>query len=374
MRHPLSICSPLCTPEQVRACCSCLIPDYDLTDDIWRASELFYRLSGRVPSLKGSCLEVVRPCAPSEGCGCDTCCGGCTCELDYVRLPNVYLVEQVTINGLVVDPRSYAIEGADKLVLTCGGKWPQCQDLGADASPINQFEAFDSGIVLCKVRAVRNRSCGWDLGLPEDTFIDLSVFDPLTDVLEFVGSNGRWLIPVASLKTNGSSLVFTASTTDGPFDDVFRAAEGRTVQALALGPLQPSNTPVCLDDVRVMVRKYYARKFCGGSSTFEIVYRSGSANVPIDISLAVAKLACEFALASCGSDQCRLPSKFRSFRVDGDMTSAIDPYLYITAGLTGIEEVDSVIRSINPRGLYRRGRLLSAEPAGRSLKRFRNAR
>jgi hypothetical protein len=147
---------------------ACLGEKWDLLDPavqeraITLASATLRRLTGyRV----GGCPVTVRPCKAScvgtslltfygggafnphigtsgywvNSCGCTT---DCSCaELCAVTLPTpIGRIDEVTLDGLVVDPADYAIM-RDQLVWTGDGAcpWPICQDLGADLDQPGTF-------------------------------------------------------------------------------------------------------------------------------------------------------------------------------------------------------------------------------------------
>jgi len=121
------------------------------------ASATLHRLSGyRV----GGCPVTVRPCKPNcasgftmpswammggawglgfrplnwngvwvNSCGCRTDCG-CTALCDLTLPAPVGVVYEVKLNGTVLDPTQYRVDGTD-LVFVGGGEcpWPVCQDL-----------------------------------------------------------------------------------------------------------------------------------------------------------------------------------------------------------------------------------------------------
>ena len=364
------LCSSLTTLTQARSNCDCLKSDYDMTNAVRVASELFYRLAGRQPQYSGNCVQVVRPCYPQHcGCRLGHGCSGCTCDLDFVVLPGACEIERVTINGKVVDPRDYALSG-DKLVRLNRCKWPMCQNLDIfDASPTNQFELVDHPGTITSLTAVKRANGCFDL-----TFS--SAFNlgslPAGEIVEFIGEDGwKWIIPISSL-TSVSSTVFSYCPDEvhtGVLADDLDAADGYMVRALQLKPLQPLNTVFSLENVTVKVRKFSQRSE-NLTGTFEVVYRTGC-SIPFEVQEAVGRLACEIALASSGSDKCRLPSNLRSFKLDGDLISRDDQYRYITNCMTGLPEVDAVLKSINPHCLARRPRLLASPAVGRRNRRLR---
>lgn len=158
-------CSPWVTDEQVRECCPSLDPDFDLTDSIAYASAILFRLSGR--QFPGECERTLRPCFGSNcGCGNPTwmgtdewfwadmayptmparlngewfnfgCCDG-TCSLPSVALPApITSVEQVVIDGEILDPTAYSVQDFRKLVRVDGNGWPCTNDLAEPSDAVN---------------------------------------------------------------------------------------------------------------------------------------------------------------------------------------------------------------------------------------------
>lgn len=121
------------------------------------ASEVLDALSGR---QFGECQLVIRPCR-SECSGdtwrfidrswweygqwprplfyngvwynvtCGACSGHCSCtELQEVRLPdNVITIDEVKVDGVVLDPSAYRVDNFRILVRIDGGTWPICNEL-----------------------------------------------------------------------------------------------------------------------------------------------------------------------------------------------------------------------------------------------------
>lgn len=116
------------------------------------ASQLLWALTGR---QFGCCEVTIRPCRkkcddiccsigdwgfpwvpkmlPSgdwTNVSCD-CRGGCSCtKLSEINLPApVCSVSQVAIDGVVIDPATYRVDGFKKLVRLGSDVWPDCNDL-----------------------------------------------------------------------------------------------------------------------------------------------------------------------------------------------------------------------------------------------------
>jgi len=161
----------------VIACCSGLKNPPNITqlqNAIDFATGILWRLSGR--QFPGECPRLVRPCF-GDNCGCGMqgwlqwpmggwsfwvwdqaavgwafpslpyrvdgqwfnlgqgCCGG-GCNLDGVTLPApVGDVIQVVIDGVVLPPTAYRVEGYLRVVRTDGGHWPCTNNRAVDSSP-----------------------------------------------------------------------------------------------------------------------------------------------------------------------------------------------------------------------------------------------
>lgn len=144
-----TICQSWATSADVCGPCTAETSDLDTWMSV--ASDLLYELSGqRYPGL---CEDVARPCVQcpagdgprfyggttelwssastamfgSCGCGGDRC--GCTTlsELWLTGWPLVS-VEQVTIDGVVLDSSAYEINDWSRLVRVDGESWPACSD------------------------------------------------------------------------------------------------------------------------------------------------------------------------------------------------------------------------------------------------------
>lgn len=96
-----------------------------------------------------------------------------------------------------------------------------------------------------------------------------------------------------------------------------------------------------------------------GESAFSVTYYRGSAPAGVVLS-AVGALASEF-YKDCMGQECALPSGLRSISRTGITAEFEAP-----EGLTGIREVDVVIRRLNPHLLKTRPRIISPDYSGRA--------
>ncbi len=170
-------CESWITADDVLACCNATVDSSDqeaMLDELAvEASMLMFELSGR--QFSGLCGPVkVRPCRQSCGCwgvpysygagpwywSYNTYAAGygwwsecsddrCGCgSTNYVRLAGypVREIEEVKINGDVLDPGQYALVQWRKLLRTTDpgppqipGQWPACQDLGLEDTEPGTF-------------------------------------------------------------------------------------------------------------------------------------------------------------------------------------------------------------------------------------------
>jgi hypothetical protein len=86
-----------------------------------------------------------------------------------------------------------------------------------------------------------------------------------------------------------------------------------------------------------------------GVGTFFVTYNRGL-DVPNVVAAAAGELACEWA-KSCLGQACRLPQRVQSVSRQGVSVSMVPPEILLSMGLTGVDTVDQIIRSVNPGGL-----------------------
>lgn len=78
--------------------------------------------------------------------------------------------------------------------------------------------------------------------------------------------------------------------------------------------------------------------------TFEVTYTRGIP-VPIGGQVAAGRLACELALAACGSEECALPERMTTITRQGVTVGFADTYEDLKAGGTGIYSIDTWVAS-----------------------------
>lgn len=112
--------------------------------------------------MVGNCLVTYRPCVPKP---CDTCaeswllapylkdgkwhntqCGTskCSCvQLSEVRFPGkVAEVQEVYLDGALMDPTAYRLDHNNRLLRTDGGVWPACQDMRLEHTDPGTYAVF----------------------------------------------------------------------------------------------------------------------------------------------------------------------------------------------------------------------------------------
>lgn len=138
----LGPCSLWTTPDLVGACCDGLADGADLDYAVQVASAMLYEMSGR--RYAGRCRAVVRPQNRYESCGplgwwtYNSWPAGCRRLSDVVLAGYpVREVEEVKLDGDVLDPAEYMLVGGRRLLRTTEGSvWPSCQYLErADTEP-----------------------------------------------------------------------------------------------------------------------------------------------------------------------------------------------------------------------------------------------
>lgn len=97
-----------------------------------------------------------------------------------------------------------------------------------------------------------------------------------------------------------------------------------------------------------------------GDNTLEVTYLRGT-EVPNSLLRAAASLACEWAKACMNDDTCRLSNRVTSVIRQGITIDMVSPEELLESGLTGLWEVDTVIRALNPHRNVERLRIYAPE-------------
>lgn len=84
--------------------------------------------------------------------------------------------------------------------------------------------------------------------------------------------------------------------------------------------------------------------------TFSVLYLRGKP-VPLAGSRALGSLACEIYKQCTGASGCRLPERVKTISREGVTYDMFDPGEWLDQGLTGLREVDTWIKAVNPNSL-----------------------
>jgi hypothetical protein len=135
----------------------------------------------------------------------------------------------------------------------------------------------------------------------------------------------------------------------GPVHEVTEVRQDGTVLAATVYQLRRTRTwglvrvdgkawPLCQD----------LEKPDSEPGTLSVSYRRGLAVPPGGVR-AVSVLAGEIAKQAAGQ-KCRLPSRVQTINREGVTMTLLDPQDWLEAGRTGLEEVDTWLGQVNPRG------------------------
>lgn len=119
--------------------------------------------------------------------------------------------------------------------------------------------------------------------------------------------------------------------------------------------------------VRIDGGRFPTRQNMGASAlelgTWQITYLKGE-EVPPGGELVAGTLACEFAKAMCGSEECRLPKRVSSITRQGITLAMLDNFDKLSVGGTGIWEIDDWITTYTTNlrtGPWQRGQVSSPD-------------
>lgn len=154
-------------PVTVRPCRESCVPPTYLDYPVRGGSGV----SGRGPfTMGGRWFNAVCGCGVS-GCSCTR-----TCDL---RLPGeVATVDEVSLDGIIVDPTLYRLDGPNLLV-SLGECWPLCQNMAAEVDEEGSFtvtytpgpaadglDAFAIGLLACEYgKATQGQRCRLPAGV-----------------------------------------------------------------------------------------------------------------------------------------------------------------------------------------------------------------
>jgi hypothetical protein len=149
---------------------------------------------------------------------------------------------------------------------------------------------------------------------------------------------GHPIIDVLSVDVGGTALVYGTDYTI--VDDRWLVRAGG------------ASWPCCQD----------LRLGSGQPGTWTVRYRYGQA-VPPPLLVAAEYLACQLAASWCTGDgcpECKLPERLTSLTYEGATVAALDPFQFLDQGRFGIPQVDYAVSQVNPDGLRRSARAVTA--------------
>lgn len=142
---------------------------------------------------------------------CGTCGDDCGCgSTPALRLPGpITAIEDITIDGVTLDPSAYRVDNHRLVVRTDGGRWPTCQDMSAaDGDPDTWSITYTRGTRVPKggqvaaavlAAELAKAACGdKTCGLPRRVqtvtrqSVTVAVLDAFDDIDK--GHTGIWLI------------------------------------------------------------------------------------------------------------------------------------------------------------------------------------
>lgn len=187
MGIPVGFCAPWIDAD--RLCCpdapdgeDCATGDPIVTTYAWSDDELIVAATGILfratcQLYPGLCDVTVRPCAHCN-CGRNKC--GCG-RYFYITLQDSYPVteiNEVKIDGNVVDSSTYRIDDFKQLVRLDGQCWPTCNDLSLDSTEPQTFDvSYTAGreppielqMACAELACEMKRACnGQSCGLPRN--------------------------------------------------------------------------------------------------------------------------------------------------------------------------------------------------------------
>lgn len=414
-------CERWATVAEVRDCCvgvNATLTDAQIESAIDWASSFLFRRTARV--FVGKCTQTLYPCRgnnldskyglnwwypqfgfPSypfslgpEGFGNYWWACHDDCRVPCVPLPGpICEIEEVVINGIVLTPDAYRVNSHYEVCRVDGLEWPTSNNLTAISDPYCDVVALPGpaptipGNGGVTITIVPTGTQTYDVTI-DDPNQDNIVSDPAGGLNDVNGSlpscldgtdtaavyhleiNGQpfdipfglltnVLAPVAS-GTGASVLLqldFTILTGCSTADVAAQVTEDNLLALYQL--IGTTATAITVSSVECRTESSVTND---GSrdGTWQITYSYGYP-IPPDARLAAASLACQIALARCGSDGCRLPNNIASMaREDTLYTFSTADELSVNM-LTGLPEVDLWVMSVNPSGVQARGGVFSVD-------------
>lgn len=184
-----------------------------------------------------------------------------------------------------------------------------------------------------------------------------SLFDPRGSVLNpYQDQYGKWFNfgcgcrtdtcsckPLCSIRLPGPVNAVAEVRVDGqviPADQYTLNRRGTHADLIRVGGTSGPCWPTCQD----------LEKPITAPGTFSVLYLRGKA-VPVAGMRALGSLASQIYKQCTGASDCRLPERVRSVTREGITYDMFDPGEWLDQGLTGLRDVDTWLRSVNPHAL-----------------------
>lgn len=386
-----------CLPYTLDLCClgpSGILPDPCLTDGtpvpqatidsaVLAASQLAWAVTGR---QFGTCEVTIRPCRKkcndacciptgfSFGSGfpwtpvhladgtwtnvsCDCQGDACSCtSVCSIDLPYpVCSVEEVLIDGEIVDPQLYRVDDFKRLVRLG-------LDLGLSNTKYVVFQPVPTtvtgGTFALTLLPGVTAAIPWDaseadlqaaidvvVGVGNSLVVEIIQGQPLTGgfTIELIGTYAETDVPGFIIDVD-----FTLLTgPDAPYTSQFGVSIVGGQEIIIDSP--NACWPECND----------LTKLDGAEGTWSVTLTYGRP-VPELVRLAAAEFACEL-IKGCVNRPCKLPRNVVAVTRQGVSEVFTDPTQAILQGLTGLYMMDLAIRAYNPRRLQQRAAVFSVD-------------
>ena len=155
------------------------------------------------PALVGGVWRNVRcGVCRGDGCSCDT--------VEAIELPGpIHSIDQIRIDGEVLDPSAYRVDDRRRLVRDDGEGWPDCQDLGKPAGepgtwtvtyrwgvPVPKGGQIAAGVLACQLAKALRGDSSCELPQRVQTVTREGVTVGILDPFEGLegGRTGLWVV------------------------------------------------------------------------------------------------------------------------------------------------------------------------------------
>ncbi len=266
-----------------------------------------------------------------------------------IPAPEIDLDGASAAGGATVGPCSWTIPD------------PLCCDEWATLDPTTQSSARDYAALILWA------ATGRQFGLCEITVRPCGIRrcpDGMADFFGFNWSGGTWIPYIF----NGTwfNCACPGICCCDPRCQVRLMGPVDSIVEVTLGGIAVDPSTYRVDDNHWLVRTAgECWPFCSdmdtddGDNVFQVTYLRGMTPPPA-LLRAASTLACEWGKACTGA-ACRLSNRVTSIARQGVSIEMADPNMILEEGMTGLWEVDAVIRALNPYKRVQRGRIYAPE-------------